>query len=104
MAKATVAVYIIQVACNRVKKQKKIVRVNVMNLWRMNPVIRKSRLRKQHQKIIMMTGMMRITKIKSKTQMMKSQILIKSFMIGGKRNKNLRTNKKVVSPSKRMTQ
>jgi hypothetical protein len=50
-----------------------------------------------------MTGMMRITKIKSKTLMMKSQTLIKSFMIGGKKNKNLRINKKVGSQSKKMT-
>ena len=75
-----------------------------MNLWRMNLVILKNRHRKLHQTIIVMTGMMRITKIKSKTLMMKSQTLIKSFMIGGKKNKNLRTNKKVGSQSKKMTQ
>ena len=97
-------VYIIQGASNRVKKQKKIDQVKVMNLWNMNPEIQKSRIRKLHQTIIMMTGMMRITKIKSKTPMMKSQILIKSFMIGGKRNRNLRINKKVVNQSKKMTQ
>ena len=96
-------VYIIPEAFNRVKKQKKIVQVSVMNLWKMNLVIQKSRIRKLHQIIIMMIGMMRITKIKSKTPMMKNQILIKSFTIGGKRNKNLRTNKKVASPSKKMT-
>ena len=97
-------VYIIQGASNKVKKQKKIVRVNVMNLWKMNPAIQKSKIRKLHQTIIMMTGMMRITKIKNKTPMMKSQILIKSFMIGGKRNRNLRINKRVVNQSKKMTQ
>ena len=75
-----------------------------MNLWRMNLVILKNRHRKLHQTIIVMTGMMRITKIKSKTLMMKSQTLIKSFMIGGKKNKNLRINKKAGSQSKKMTQ
>ena len=67
-------------------------------------MILKNRHRKLHQTIIVMTGMMRITKIKSKTLMMKSQTLIKSFMIGGKKNKSLRTNKKVANLSKRMTQ
>ena len=104
VAKATVGVYTIQQARNRIKKLKKIVQVNAMNLWRMNLVILKNRHRKLHQTIIVMTGMMRITKIKSKTLMMKSQTLIKSFMIGGKKNKNLRINKKAGSQSKKMTQ
>ena len=95
--KVTEVVYIIQEPCNKVKKQKKIVQVNVMNQWRMNQVIQKNKTKKQHQTIIMMTGMMRIIKIKNQTRMMKSPILIKNFMIGGKKSKKLRTNKKMVS-------
>jgi len=95
--KVTVVVYTIQVACNRVKKQKKIVLVNVMNQWKKNQVIQKNKTRKLHQIIIMMIGMMKIIKIKSKTLMMKSLILIKNFMIRGKKNRNLKTNKKAVS-------